>query len=42
MMTEFTASVAPTVAVAYDFSTTHTLVDVGGGHGQMLASILQA
>jgi hypothetical protein len=42
MMTEWTASVAPTVAVAYDFSTTHTLVDVGGGHGQMLASILQA
>ena len=42
MMTELTASVAPTVAVAYDFSTTHTLVDVGGGHGQMLASILQA
>ena len=42
MMTELTASVAPTVAVAYDFSTTQTLVDVGGGHGQMLASILQA
>ncbi len=42
MMTEWTASVAPTVAVAYDFSTTQTLVDVGGGHGQMLVSILQA
>ena len=42
MMTEWTASVAPTVAVAYDFSATPTLVDVGGGHGQMLASILQA
>lgn len=42
MMTEWTASAAPTVAAAYDFSTTHTLVDVGGGHGQMLASILQA
>ncbi len=42
MMTELTASVAPTVAVAYDFSTTQTLVDVGGGHGQMLASILRA
>jgi O-methyltransferase domain/Dimerisation domain len=41
-MTELTASVAPTVAVAYDFSTTQTLVDVGGGQGQMLASILQA
>ena len=42
MMTELTASVAPTVAAAYDFSATPTLVDVGGGHGQMLASILQA
>src|SRR5205823_3803216 len=42
MMTEWTATAAPRVAVAYDFSTTHTLVDVGGGHGQMLASILQA
>ncbi len=42
MMTDLTASVAPTVAAAYDFSATATLVDVGGGHGQMLASILQA
>jgi hypothetical protein len=42
MMTEWTASVAPTVAAAYDFSAIQTLVDVGGGHGQMLASILQA
>ncbi|HEY6406165.1 MAG TPA: methyltransferase [Ktedonobacteraceae bacterium] len=42
MMTEWTASVAPTVAAGYDFSTVQTLVDVGGGHGQMLASILQA
>jgi O-methyltransferase domain/Dimerisation domain len=41
-MTESTASVARTVAAAYDFSATSTLVDVGGGHGQMLASILQA
>jgi hypothetical protein len=42
MMTEWTASVAPTVAAAYDFSAIQTLVDVGGGQGQMLASILQA
>ena len=42
MMTEWTSSLAPTVAGAYDFSATQTLVDVGGGHGQMLASILQA
>ena len=41
MLTEWTASVAPTVAAAYDFSVIQTLVDVGGGHGQMLASILQ-
>jgi len=41
-MTETTTSLAQTVAAAYDFSSTGTLVDVGGGHGQMLASILQA
>ena len=41
-MTELTTSVAPTVSGAYDFSASSTLVDVGGGHGQMLASILQA
>lgn len=41
-MTELTASVAPTVAAAYDFEACSTLVDVGGGHGQLLASILQA
>ncbi len=40
-MTELTASVAQAIAIAYDFSATRTLVDVGGGHGQMLASILQ-
>jgi hypothetical protein len=41
-MTELTASVAPAVAAAHDFSPYHTLADIGGGHGQMLASILQA
>lgn len=41
-MSDWTASVAPTVAAAYDFSASARLVDVGGGHGQMLASILQA
>ncbi|HEY6406573.1 MAG TPA: methyltransferase [Ktedonobacteraceae bacterium] len=41
-MTELTARVAPAVAAGYDFSATSTLVDVGGGHGQMLVSILQA
>ena len=41
-MTESIASLAPTVAAAYDFAAVDTLVDVGGGHGQTLASILQA
>ena len=41
-MTELTASVAQAVATACDFSRYRTLVDVGGGHGQILASILQA
>lgn len=40
-MAESTASLAPVVA-AYDFSATSSLVDVGGGRGQLLASILQA
>ena len=40
-MTEWTIRLAPFVAAAYDFSTTDTLVDVGGGHGQLLATILQ-
>ena len=35
------ARIAPSVATTYDFSATGTLVDVGGGHGQLLASILQ-
>ncbi len=41
-MSEWTASVAPTVAAAYDFSSSARLVDIGGGRGQMLATILQA
>ncbi len=40
-MTEWAARLAPTVAAAYDFSATSTLVDVGGGQGQILATILQ-
>jgi SAM-dependent methyltransferase len=32
----------PSVVAAYDFSTLGTLVDVGGGHGTLLAAILQA
>ena len=41
-MTAFSASVIPAVLEAYDFSGINTLVDVAGGHGQVLTSILQA
>jgi hypothetical protein len=42
MGTEWVATAAPTIATAFNFAATQTLVDVGGGHGQMLGSILQA
>lgn len=41
-MTERTAAVATTVAAAYDFSGMHTVVDVGGGHGIFMVTILKA
>jgi hypothetical protein len=40
-MAESIANLAPAVVAAYDFSTTSSLVDVGGGRGQLLGSILQ-
>ena len=41
-MTSFSQlAVAPVVA-GYDFSKYHTIVDVGGGHGRLLAAILAA
>jgi O-methyltransferase/methyltransferase family protein len=40
-MTAFSAMVIPTVLEAYDFSGIDTLVDVAGGHGAVLTSILQ-
>jgi hypothetical protein len=40
-MTNFSAGVAPAVLEAYDFSGIGTLVDVAGGHGMLLASILR-
>jgi hypothetical protein len=40
-MTAFSAQVIPAVLDAYDFGGIRTLVDVGGGHGHVLASILQ-
>ena len=41
-MTGLTAGIAPAVAEAYDFGAIGTLVDVGGGHGELLAVLLQA
>jgi hypothetical protein len=41
-MTGWTTQVADTVVATYDFSGVRTLVDVGGGHGLLLTSILRA
>jgi hypothetical protein len=41
-MTGFASNIAPAVAEAYDFSPFKTVVDVGGGHGVLLNTILQA
>jgi hypothetical protein len=41
-MTAFSAAVVPGVLKAYDFSGINVLVDVAGGHGEILASILRA
>lgn len=41
-MTAFSAAVAPAALKVYDFSDIAVLVDVAGGHGQVLASILCA
>jgi hypothetical protein len=41
-MTGFSSMVAPAVVEAYDFSKFGTIVDVGGGHGKLLTSILSA
>jgi hypothetical protein len=40
-MTSLSADQDPAVAAAYKFSGVETLVDVGGGHGHLLASILK-
>jgi hypothetical protein len=40
-MTAFSAVVVPAALEAYDFSGIGVLVDVAGGHGQVLTSILQ-
>jgi len=41
-MTNMSELVGPTVAVAYDFGKWGSLMDVGGGNGMQLASILKA
>jgi hypothetical protein len=41
-MTAFSAFVIPAALEAYDFSGIRTLVDIAGGHGQVLTSILLA
>lgn len=41
-MTSVSTADAAAVVQAYDFSPVHTLVDVGGGHGLMLATVLKA
>jgi hypothetical protein len=41
-MTSLSGDQNPAVAAAYKFSGVRTLVDVGGGHGHLLATILKA
>jgi O-methyltransferase domain len=41
-MTNVSAMENPTIAAAYEFARIRTLVDVGGGNGSLLATILQA
>jgi O-methyltransferase len=41
-MTSISSTENPAIAAAYKFSGIRTLVDVGGGHGSLLATILQA
>jgi hypothetical protein len=40
-MTEVSNTIGAHAIEAYDFSATETLVDVGGGHGRLLSSVLQ-
>lgn len=41
-MTSISVTENPAIAAAYTFSGVRTLVDVGGGHGSLLATILKA
>jgi hypothetical protein len=41
-MSSVSALANPAIVAAYDFSRVHSLVDIGGGEGALLATILQA
>ena len=41
-MTSFSASVVEAIIAGYDFSAIERIVDVAGGHGQLVSSILKA
>jgi SAM-dependent methyltransferase len=41
-MTDYSEAVGAAVLAAYDFSRVGTIVDIGGGHGSLLALILKA
>jgi hypothetical protein len=41
-MVSYTSSIAPAIAAAYDFSACGKLVDVAGGHGHLIATIVKA
>ncbi len=40
-MSQFSRHAAPAVADAYDFSRFHSIVDVAGGHGALLGTVLE-
>jgi hypothetical protein len=40
-MVSVTQTIIPATLEVFDFSETHTLADIGGGHGSVLAAILQ-
>ena len=40
-MTRFSRQTAPAVTDAYDFSGFQTVVDIGGGHGYLLATVME-
>ncbi len=41
-MTRYTSRLAKSILAAYDFHSFHTIADIGGGHGALLAAILKS